>query len=235
MRIAVCDDDAKYVDIIKEKLDSLENENIEMTVDCFTNQEKLIKRNLRERYNLIYLDIEMDGKDGIEVARKIKEHSPLCIIIFVTNYADYVSNAFRVEAFQYLSKPIDDRIFKDEFKRAVKKYKSTNKVKLFKMKEGVRSFNLDELITVESYYNSTTLKTVRGVFYTNYANLRKIRKVILDYDFIQLQAGYIVNMHYISTIRYREAQLITGQIVPVSMKYYTQVLDKYFRFVEGAE
>ena len=38
-----------------------------------------------------------------------------CIIIFVTNYDQYVSSAFRIEAFQYLKKPIDDKVFQEEY------------------------------------------------------------------------------------------------------------------------
>jgi DNA-binding LytR/AlgR family response regulator len=70
------------------------------------------------------------------------------------------------------------------------------------------------------------------MFYTNYVNLRKIRKEIMEYDFVKLQASYIVNMNYISAIRYREAILITGQKIAISSTCYNKVLEKYYKFID---
>ncbi len=101
------------------------------------------------------------------------------------------------------------------------------------MKDGKRAFHLDEIITIESYYNSTLIKTTRGIYSTNYANLRKIKKELEGYDFLQLQSGYIVNMHYIATVKYREAILIIGQTVPISLHGYKKITEKYYEFLES--
>jgi len=235
MRIAICDDEIYWVEDIRRRIEELDCREVEIEIECFTDQSELLKRAEEDRFHLIYLDIEMEGKNGIEVAGILKEHNPVCIIVFVTGYSSYVSDAFRVEAFQYLRKPIEERIFAEEFERAVKQYKRVNLVRIFKVKEGNRAFNLSEIISVESYYNSALIRTTRGTYATNYVNMRKIRKEIMDYDFLQLQSGYIVNMHYILSMRYREAELITGQILPISMTNFTKVLEKYHRFIESLE
>lgn len=232
MKIAICDDEIYWGNEISKKINSIKHEGIELEIDCFTNQDDLLKKINEVKYNLVYLDIEMPGINGIKAAQMIKRVNPICIIIFVTAYDCYIQEAFRVEAFQYLKKPIDDKLFKEEYERAVQLYKKTNLVKIFKVKEGYKAFHLSEIISLESYYNSTLIKTIRGTYSTNYVNMRKIKKEIMDYDFLQLQSGYIVNMHYILGMKYREAELITGQTLPISMTNYTKVQEKYHKFIE---
>jgi len=233
MRIAICDDQEQWVNEIEKRIVELNDNRMEVEIDKYTDQDELLDNIYDVKYNLIYLDIEMEGKNGIEVAKAIKETNPTCIIVFVTAYDGYVHDAFRVEAFQYLMKPINEELFKEEFERAVNLYKRMNLVRVFKVKEGRIAFNISEIISLESYYNLAILKTTRGVFTTNYVNMRKIRKEIMDYDFLQLQSGYVVNMHYILSIKYREAELITGEVLPISMTNFTKVLNKYHRFLEG--
>lgn len=233
MKVAICDDEIYWSHEIERRIRNLTDDGVNVEIDCFTNQEELLKQAEEVKYNLVYLDIEMTGKNGIEVAQLLKEMNPACIIVFVTAYDSYIHDAFRIEAFQYLRKPIDDELFEEEYKRAIKLYKKTNLVKVFKVKEGYKVFNLSEIISLESYYNLTLIKTTRGTYTTNYVNMRKIKNEIMDHDFLQLQAGYVVNMHYILSMRYREAELITGQVLPVSMTNFTKVMGKYHRFLES--
>ena len=126
-------------------------------------------------------------------------------------------------------------IFKEEFGRAVRRFRKTNLVKVFKVKEGKRSFHLNDIISIESYYNTTFIRTTKGVHITNYENLRRIRREVLDYDFVRVQAGFIVNMNYIASIRYRGVELMTGQVLAVSIKNFRVVMEKYEKFIHSKE
>ena len=69
MKVAICDDESRWVEEIKERIEDLRyEETMEVEIDCFTNQEELLEKAAAEKYHLIYLDIEMEGKNGIEVA-----------------------------------------------------------------------------------------------------------------------------------------------------------------------
>ena len=59
-----------------------------------------------EKFDIIFLDIDMGGINGIETAKKIRIYDKKVKIIYVTNYTDYTSSAFSVHAFGYLVKPI---------------------------------------------------------------------------------------------------------------------------------
>lgn len=234
MKIAICDDEVHWVDVIKNKIENLHyGEMLDVKIDCFTNQEEFLAKAEKTNYHLVYLDIEMEGKNGIEVAQRLKEINNACIVIFVTAYNGYVHDAFRVDAFQYLTKPINDDLFAKEFERAINNYKKTNLIRIFKVREGKKAFNLSEIISVESYYNTTFIKTTRGTYITNYANLCIIREEIMDYDFIRIQAGLIANMNFVVSMKYREVELINGEVYPISISHYRKVMEKYHRFLSA--
>ena len=73
-----------------------------------------------ENFQLVFLDVQMGGIDGIETARRLRREQKSSLLIFVTALKDYVFQAFDVSAFHYLLKPIDDDQFSQIFDRAVK-------------------------------------------------------------------------------------------------------------------
>lgn len=236
MRIAICDDEKKWLEVIKRKIVGLRYDEImDIVIDCFTNQEDLILNSNARGYDLVYLDIEMEGKNGIEVARKLKELNDRTIIIFVTAYKGYIHDAFEVSAAQFIEKPIDDELFIRSFEKAVNKYKRTNLIKIFKVKDGNLAINLNDIISIESYYNTVFVKTIRGTYITNYHHLCRIRKVVLEHDFIRIQVGLIVNMHFIQNMRYREILMKNKTILPISYTHYKEAARKYHRFLNIEE
>lgn len=88
-RIAICDDEEyfreKIESIIKNKL----GENT-CTVDVFEDGRYLLQKEIQlAEYDIVFLDIKMQDVGGMEIARKIRQVSPLCVLIFVTSYIDF--------------------------------------------------------------------------------------------------------------------------------------------------
>lgn len=65
--------------------------------------------NAQVRYDLIFLDIVMEGMDGIETARRLRERDMGCLIVFLTSSSEYAWSAFPLHPFDYLVKPVDDK------------------------------------------------------------------------------------------------------------------------------
>ena len=59
---------------------------------------------------------------GLEVAQELQRRFLDLIIVFVSGYTQYVSSAFRLNTFQFLLKPIDDKVFQEEFARCIRHY-----------------------------------------------------------------------------------------------------------------
>ena len=105
--IALCDDEK--VDLIKER-ELLENVlssisyNIKWEIDMFTSSKDMLKS--EKIYNLVFLDVEMEGLNGIETAEALHKMSPSILIFFVTHHEDYMDEALNKHAFRFWTKPI---------------------------------------------------------------------------------------------------------------------------------
>lgn len=113
MNIAVCDDEKIIVDDIAAKLTS-------QCGDCriikFFSGEQLLESTFD--FDMIFLDIEMNGIDGLNTANALRKMGYNGVIIFLTSHLEYMQEAFKVGAFRYLEKPIDNEKFNEAFSNA---------------------------------------------------------------------------------------------------------------------
>lgn len=115
MRIAICDDEKETREMLAEKTAKLyQNADISL----WQSGEELLAA--KEMPDILLLDIQMQGKDGMETARELCKRDKAVIIIFVTAHSDFVFQAFDVGAFHYLVKPFDDDKFAEVLQNAVK-------------------------------------------------------------------------------------------------------------------
>ncbi|MBQ3902372.1 MAG: response regulator transcription factor, partial [Lachnospiraceae bacterium] len=116
MKIILCDDDPKTTRDIRCRISS-RYKGAEV-VECKSGQELL---SLLDFGDIIFLDIEMPGLDGLETARRIRLRDREVSIIFLTGFTDKVFAAFEVEAFRYLVKPVKDEEIYDAISKAMER------------------------------------------------------------------------------------------------------------------
>lgn len=113
MIIAICDDE----ELIREQVKNLVvKQQPDAYVNLYGTGEELLAEN--RNFDMVFLDIQMDGMNGIEAARKLRERNAQTIVIFITGMREYVFEAFDVHAFQYLLKPIMEEKFREVFLQA---------------------------------------------------------------------------------------------------------------------
>ena len=115
MRIAICDDEVSMVQILEEKIKKLLPDAV---IDKYLSGDELIASGSKP--DILFLDIQMPGMDGMETAKVLRQDNENMILIFVTAAEEYVFQAFDVGAFHYLVKPFSDENFK-----YVEKYDAT--------------------------------------------------------------------------------------------------------------
>ena len=105
MKIAICDDEKEFRDLIRVYIeDYLNTKDILYTIDTFISGEKFLNETFPSEYSIIFLDINMEGMDGITTAKKIRERGINSYIVFVTAYIDYSLEGYKVGAVRYLLK-----------------------------------------------------------------------------------------------------------------------------------
>lgn len=233
MRIAICDDIEEICNRIKCVLPkSTDNE----TIICFSNGYNLIDSMLTESYDIVYLDIEMPGVNGIETAQKLQTINHSVIIIFVSSYSCYVTNAFRVNAFQFLLKDNltdDDIIF--EYQRARERYKKEHFKYCVNQKSGVSYVPINKIVCIESANRHLYIIFSDGTFLEYRGKLDKEEIKLLPYNFIRTHESFLVNISLINMIKGDSLIMntVSKEKIPISRKYKENVLNAYNLFNMG--
>ena len=173
LNIAVCDDNKFELESEAEAIEKVFAEkNIENKIFRFSDPQELF--GLNEKYDIVFLDVEMGSMSGIETAEKIKAQAGDCIVIFITNYWNYLDNAFAVKAFRYWKKPIDADRLRNGIDSALNELKQNRQIVTLKTRSGeieipaknivyvcvlnkiVRVVSLKGEISVKDTYNSVS-------------------------------------------------------------------------------
>jgi len=109
LTIVVCDDEPAQVNIITSYIEKLDI-NYKLEILGVLSGEELLDKIEERKIDIAFLDIEMAGIDGINLGRRIREKYRDCIIIFITGFKDHALKAFDIDAFNYILKPIIEKI-----------------------------------------------------------------------------------------------------------------------------
>ena len=123
MRIAICDDEKSMGQILEEKVKKLLPDAV---VETYLSGDALISSGCKP--DILFLDIQMPGMDGMETAKMFRQDNEDMILIFVTAAEEYVFQAFDVGAFHYLVKPFSDEKLKEVVTKAVHNIKRSFKL-----------------------------------------------------------------------------------------------------------
>lgn len=239
--VAVCDDDRYFRQNIKEIVsDYLNKEEIIYQMDMLESGEELLSSGIGPtRYTVIFLDIDMVGKNGMAVAQKIRKVDRDVFIVFVTASYDYVLEGYKVGAVRYLVKGSDRRCFRNNLVECMdsimEKINYTVVKKAFAFKEGRREIQLEKLLYVESsmrrlvfHVMEDTLKT-----YTLSEKMSEVEKMLAGNDFIRIHQSYLVNFKYIKKISRCRAVLYNNMELAIARTRYMQVKEAFITYLGG--
>ena len=108
MRFALVDDMAGARERVLRLLsDFCKQRGLTYTDDSFSSGEEFLDAFVPLSYDIVFMDIYMDGMTGIEVAEKLRETDSRCLLIFLTASQEHMSDAFSTHAFDYVTKPVE--------------------------------------------------------------------------------------------------------------------------------
>ena len=196
MRIVLCDDDKAFVQqlckVLQEYFQEIRTKCPEIAY--FYSGETLLADTGAK--DIVFLDIEMNGIDGICVGSVLKKENPESIIFIITSYAEYLDEAMRFHVFRYLSKPLDkQRLFRN-LKDAISIYMASTVKIAIGTKEGIHAVWASKVILVEAQGRKVMIHTV-GQDYQSVQNIRYWAETLCEKCFYQTHRSFIVNMEYV--------------------------------------
>lgn len=210
-KIAVCDDEQIFVDDVVKKL---KEQSEQCEISEFNSGEELIKASFE--FNMIFLDIEMTGINGINTAFALRERGYDGMIIFLTSHAEFMPDAFKVKAFRFLDKPLDSEKFNEAFSEAKKEIMNTEHILLSDRSGKTVYLKLTDIVYLEAYGDGTYIYGKTGKVYDTDRPLKYWKGQIGSEHFYQIHKSFIVSYMYVSDISK------DGQVV---MKGFKQPLD----------
>ena len=227
--IAVCDDEA----VIREQIQQFIKKKVPQShIETYAAGEELLAVN--KSFDLVFLDIQMDGLSGMEAARALRSKNKDTIIIFVTGSKEYVFEAFDVSAFHYLLKPLAEEKLDEVLKHALEE---VNRRKMQEKKQLLiqtrnRNYNLDQstIFYLESRGKKVEIHTP-GETIEVYASISKLEEQ-LGNSFYRCHRGYLVNLAYIAEYRTDLIRLSNGEEVYLAKEKYQSFVKTYMRYLQ---
>lgn len=195
LRIALCDDESSALqDELTLIEDVLKEKGIDGEIVAYNNPLELLDANTV--YNLIFLDIEMDGMSGIETAEKIRNNKG-SLIFFVTNYETYLDDAFNQHAFRFWTKPLDRRKLVYGINSAIKELSREKQfIEVTANSEKVPVF-IENIIYMYAQNKRIHIITTKGEI-VSYDTYGSVFEQLKKYEFFfESFRGFCVNFKYI--------------------------------------
>jgi two-component system LytT family response regulator len=196
MRILICDDDNLIIEQIQKYLKKyFEHNHIKCpeTV-CYTDGEALLADNGDK--DILFLDIEMPGMNGIYVGKELKKKNENTIIFVVTSYSEYLDEAMRFHVFRYLSKPLEQQRFFRNLKDAIDLY-HTMTVKIpIETRQGVHTLPASSIIAIEAMQRKVIVHTTQHDFESVH-NMQYWNNVLPKNCFFQTHRSFIINFEHV--------------------------------------
>lgn len=220
MKILICDDEMLFADRLKEKISKiLLDEKCPAEIELYTDSEFIDCEVMS--FDIAFLDIEMEPYNGIETARALKKQNTKIIIFFITAYNQYLDDAMDINAFRYLSKPLDEERLRKGLKKALEKINAADGKK-FIIKSDKKSMfvSSDDIIMVEISGRGTYLYTLNGKGYSS-NNISFWADNLNASVFLKTHKSYIVNTDFIIDYDKSFVYLVNNYKAPISYRQRT--------------
>ena len=228
--IMICDDDKSLQKLLQQKIEKFcVDRNKACRIVCCDSGEEMLALPAPD---ILFLDIQMSGKNGMESARELRRRHENTILIFVTAMSEYVYEAFDVDALHYLIKPFSDEKLQEVLDKALRQLQSPTEIeeKILLVKQGGLSTKvyLSDIIYAEVFNRKVMLHTLNGdiEYYGKLTDLSEQAGA----DFFRTHRAYLVNLKYVEKYNATTVWLEQGTAL-LSKKQFSGFVQQYMQYI----
>ena len=248
IKIVICDDDKDMQEILYRKIEGFcADAGTTYNIVCCDSGEEVLRQ--EPVPDILFLDIQMPEKSGMEIAQELRRQRCKTILIFVTALSEYVFDAFDVGAFHYLVKPFSDEKLRGVLDNALQQhrerqntdYSASGQVgeqdterekppEFILIKKGGLSMKvaLDDIIYAEVFNRKVMLHTTQGDI-EYYGKLTELSEMAGE-DFYRTHRAYLVNLRYVEKYTATTIWLERGTAL-ISKKQFAGFVRQYMQYI----
>jgi len=222
LKIAICDDEERFLTKIKEDISSLQSYDNEFSFDEFRTGRELLAEFTREKYAIIILDIEMPGLNGLETAEFIRKIDENVIIIFLTGYEKFACQGYAVRAFRYILKNQPHSIYMKQLDDAVREYYRNTRYIIASDGDKAEKIPTEDIYYIEVFSHKLLIHTKSGDYFTK-GTLSELEAQLSDLLFARLDKSTLANIANIDYIRKNQVILTSGDTLFASRNHIKNI------------
>lgn len=221
--IAICDDDTAQVGQLKGIVTQwAEDTGVNARIDCFGGAEAFwFAYKGDESFDILLLDVEMKGMDGIRLAKQLRADSCKAEIIFITSHFEFVGEGYEVDALHYLIKPVDEEKLRAVLARAAARLATEPPFVMVACEGDTIKLYEADILYAESFLHDLAIHTETKQYRVK-ENISAFEQR-LTADFFRAHRSYLVNLKKIVRIGRTSVTLKNGVELPLARGKYDQI------------
>ncbi len=229
IRIAICDDD---LDMLRQLTGMTEvymqKRAVRAHISTFSDSQSMLDH-MEAGFDIILLDIRMDGLDGLEAAKILRKEGDDSVLIFVSSILEYAPRGYEVDAFRFILKSDLPKTFERCMSAALDHLQQQEETFRLPSPMGDHWTQLKNIIFIESLGRQVIVHLKKGPQKTfqYYEKISDIELQLAERGFVRVQRSYLVNMEHILMLNDKQVIVTGNQIIPVSGQRAREIMQIY--------
>lgn len=220
IHIGICDDEPCQIEYLQQIVAGWARDSgQDARVRIFPGAEAfLFVFDADKSFDILLLDIQMKGMDGVTLAHRLREADRRIQLVFITGYPDYIAEGYEVSALHYLLKPVSEQKLRAVLERACERLAESARTVLLPLHEGFVRLSVDELLYAEVFSHDLRLTTLSQTIQPR-ISLNEL-EALLGEGFFRCHRSFIVNLRHVRKVTRTSVVLDSGAELPLSRKLY---------------
>jgi len=228
MKIAIVDDLSSDRELLCERLAvEIEQRSLSAEIEQFESGESFLAEFEAGKFAVAFLDIYMDGINGVEVARRIYSEDPKCRIIFLTTSEEYFRESYEVRATYYLIKPFEDERLGQALDFCFPKPEKADILSV-KTRDSAINLSRGDILFIEAQGRYPYIHTADKILECRCSFSEVTSPLENDERFFMSCRGVLVNIEQVEQMEGSDFVMKNGERVPISQRNRQQARKAFF-------
>jgi len=233
-QIAIVEDEPEARDVLQAHVARYAKER-ELVLECSWFPSALSFEEAHQSFDLVFLDIQLPGIDGMELARLLRSYDEQTPLVFVTNLAELAVHGYQVNALDFMVKPVGYFDFRMRMDKALRHLRRNAQRKMMvNLGDEVRIIAHSDIEYVEVRNHSLSFHLVGDESLQSYGSLGKVERELEGGPFVRISSSALVNMNHIRSVRGPNVTLLGGDSLPLSRSRKKAALEAITSFLGGS-